>query len=476
MPSKKKKYNARFPAGRIKKIMQSDEEVGKVAQAVPIIISRTLELFVDSLLTKTLKITNSRNAKTLSTSHMKQCIMSEQRFDFLRELVRNIPDISVAEEAANYQEEDNQSSPEEQYPDSDTPYDLSMPSTSLRAGRQQQQQTISNGHNGGGPHATQVNAAHQPNEYQRNYLKRSMSSNPSSVIRHTTAMAQTNVDCLPAKLARSDSTPVPQQQQQQQQQLSTAASLTTVQHPRLKHQSYSMPTHMENSNNNNNNNNINNKPNTQTPLKTLRTPSQQTAIPAPIVNIDYCSKPVVKIDYSNLPLAGVTTSANTVAAPLSAPANIASTAFNFSAEPVINIDLSNIVASPTSAIPSMATISIGTPTLPPPPKLPAPTSASTCTAPSTLTTSSPSSSSLSSLLNKTKPLTAKTAVVEQQSRNSKAAMAEPFNSSTSSSSTTNTTKATALAAAVAAATTMTTTISATKSDSYLDMDEDYDNI
>ncbi|XP_023296939.2 dr1-associated corepressor homolog [Lucilia cuprina] len=469
MPSKKKKYNARFPAGRIKKIMQSDEEVGKVAQAVPIIISRTLELFVDSLLTKTLKITNSRNAKTLSTSHMKQCIMSEQRFDFLRELVRNIPDISVAEEAANYQEEDNQSSPEEQYPDSDTPYDLSMPSTSLRAGRQQQQQPISNGHNGGGHHATQVNAAHQPNEYQRNYLKRSMSSNPSSVIRHTTAMAQTNVDCLPAKLARSDSTPVPQQQQQQ---LSTAASLTTVQHPRLKHQSYSMPTHMENSNNNNNNN-INNKPNTQTPLKTLCTPSQQTAIPAPIVNIDYCSKPVVKIDYSNLPLVGVTTPANTVAAPLSAPANISSTAFNFSAEPVINIDLSNIVASPTSAIPSMATISIGTPTLPPPPKLPVPTSASTCTAPSTLTTSS--SSSLSSLLNKTKPLTAKTAVVEQQSRNSKAAMAEPFNSSTSSS-TTNTTKATALAAAVAAATTMTTTISATKSDSYLDMDEDYDNI
>ncbi|CAG9761228.1 unnamed protein product [Ceutorhynchus assimilis] len=46
MPSKKKKYNARFPAGifinlfqsRIKKIMQTDEEVGKVAQAVPVII------------------------------------------------------------------------------------------------------------------------------------------------------------------------------------------------------------------------------------------------------------------------------------------------------------------------------------------------------------------------------------------------------------------------------------------------------
>uniref|UniRef100_A0A182WE88 Transcription factor CBF/NF-Y/archaeal histone domain-containing protein n=1 Tax=Anopheles minimus TaxID=112268 RepID=A0A182WE88_9DIPT len=105
MPSKKKKYNARFPAGRIKKIMQTDEEVGKVAQAVPVIIyilfqiaPRTLELFVESLLTKTLKITNARNAKTLSPSHMKQCIISESRFDFLRDLVKNIPDIGINEE------------------------------------------------------------------------------------------------------------------------------------------------------------------------------------------------------------------------------------------------------------------------------------------------------------------------------------------------------------------------------------------
>ncbi|KAA0723988.1 Dr1-associated corepressor [Triplophysa tibetana] len=38
MPSKKKKYNSRFPPARIKKIMQTDEEIGKVAAAVPVII------------------------------------------------------------------------------------------------------------------------------------------------------------------------------------------------------------------------------------------------------------------------------------------------------------------------------------------------------------------------------------------------------------------------------------------------------
>ncbi len=52
---------------------------------------------MESLLNKTLRITNARNAKTLSPSHMKQCIMSETRFDFLKELVKNVPDINVDE-------------------------------------------------------------------------------------------------------------------------------------------------------------------------------------------------------------------------------------------------------------------------------------------------------------------------------------------------------------------------------------------
>ncbi|XP_071449875.1 uncharacterized protein NC2alpha [Hetaerina americana] len=94
MPSKKKKYNARFPPGRIKKIMQTDEDVGKVAQAVPVIISRALELFVESLLTKTMEITSAKNAKTLSPSHMKHCIFSESRFDFLKDLVKSLPDMA----------------------------------------------------------------------------------------------------------------------------------------------------------------------------------------------------------------------------------------------------------------------------------------------------------------------------------------------------------------------------------------------
>lgn len=88
--------------------MQADEEVGKIAQAVPVIISRTLELFVESLLTKASTITSSRNAKTLSTSHLKQCIQSEQRFDFLKDLVKTVPDMTTEESSVSAPTEDHQ--------------------------------------------------------------------------------------------------------------------------------------------------------------------------------------------------------------------------------------------------------------------------------------------------------------------------------------------------------------------------------
>ncbi|KAG1925045.1 dr1-associated corepressor isoform X2 [Pimephales promelas] len=73
--------------------MQTDEEIGKVAAAVPVIISRALELFLDSLLTKACHVTQSRNAKTMTTSHLKQCIELEQQFDFLKDLVASVPDM-----------------------------------------------------------------------------------------------------------------------------------------------------------------------------------------------------------------------------------------------------------------------------------------------------------------------------------------------------------------------------------------------
>nr|XP_042905250.1 dr1-associated corepressor isoform X2 [Parasteatoda tepidariorum] len=81
--------------------MQTDEDIGKVAAPVPVIISRALELFVESLVTKTSLITKSRNAKTLTSSHLKACVLADNNFKFLRDLVSSVPDVQGEEEQMN---------------------------------------------------------------------------------------------------------------------------------------------------------------------------------------------------------------------------------------------------------------------------------------------------------------------------------------------------------------------------------------
>nr|CAD1821966.1 unnamed protein product [Ananas comosus var. bracteatus] len=89
----RKKLDTRFPASRIKKIMQTDEDVGKIALAVPVLVSKALELFLQDLCDRTYSITLQRGLKTMSALHLKQCIHSFNAFDFLKDVVKKVPDI-----------------------------------------------------------------------------------------------------------------------------------------------------------------------------------------------------------------------------------------------------------------------------------------------------------------------------------------------------------------------------------------------
>lgn len=89
----RKKLDTRFPAARIKKIMQADEEVGKIAMATPVLISKALELFLQDLCNRTYDITLRRGAKTMNSHHLKECVRNHSVFDFLRETVSRVPDI-----------------------------------------------------------------------------------------------------------------------------------------------------------------------------------------------------------------------------------------------------------------------------------------------------------------------------------------------------------------------------------------------
>ncbi|KAE9976248.1 hypothetical protein BLS_007876 [Venturia inaequalis] len=82
----------KFPVARIKRIMQADEDVGKVAQVTPVAVSKALELFMISLVTKAVSEARARGSKRVTAAHLKQAVQKEEQFDFLTEIVSKVPD------------------------------------------------------------------------------------------------------------------------------------------------------------------------------------------------------------------------------------------------------------------------------------------------------------------------------------------------------------------------------------------------
>ncbi|KAF9442118.1 histone-fold-containing protein, partial [Macrolepiota fuliginosa MF-IS2] len=92
---KNKNKQTKFPVARIKKIMQKDEEVGKVAQATPIVISKALELFLGLLIDEASKVTTERGSKKVEAYHLKHAVDTTEMLDFLKEIVEAVPDPSA---------------------------------------------------------------------------------------------------------------------------------------------------------------------------------------------------------------------------------------------------------------------------------------------------------------------------------------------------------------------------------------------
>ncbi|KAJ5949315.1 hypothetical protein N7454_000899 [Penicillium verhagenii] len=82
----------KFPVARIKRIMQADEDVGKVAQVTPLAVSKALELFMISLVTKAAQEAKDRNSKRVTASHLKQAVAKDDVLDFLADIIAKVPD------------------------------------------------------------------------------------------------------------------------------------------------------------------------------------------------------------------------------------------------------------------------------------------------------------------------------------------------------------------------------------------------
>lgn len=82
----------KFPVARIKRIMQADEDVGKVAQVTPTAVSKALELFMISVVTKAANEAKAVSAKRVTASHLKQAVAKDDQFDFLQDIIQKVPD------------------------------------------------------------------------------------------------------------------------------------------------------------------------------------------------------------------------------------------------------------------------------------------------------------------------------------------------------------------------------------------------
>ncbi|GAB1738230.1 hypothetical protein NU219Hw_g2778t1 [Hortaea werneckii] len=118
-----------FPVARIKRIMQADEDVGKVAQVTPHVVSRALELFMIKLISasamqarggssnntsnnvpsiksegsgagSTASSANNKGPKRILAQHMKKAIQGDETLDFLADIAEKVPDAPSKQSAA----------------------------------------------------------------------------------------------------------------------------------------------------------------------------------------------------------------------------------------------------------------------------------------------------------------------------------------------------------------------------------------
>lgn len=80
----------KFPTARIKRIMQADEEVGKVAQQTPIAVGKALEMFMIQLVTKSADVAKDKGSKRVTASMLKQVVETDEQWDFLRDIVGRV--------------------------------------------------------------------------------------------------------------------------------------------------------------------------------------------------------------------------------------------------------------------------------------------------------------------------------------------------------------------------------------------------
>lgn len=109
------KLTTSFPVARIKRIMQADEDIGKVAQVTPTVVSRALELFMIKLISAAANQARgpaqagvTKAPRRVLAQHLKKAIVADEKFDFLGEIVQKVGDAPTKGKKDNGDEQDSE--------------------------------------------------------------------------------------------------------------------------------------------------------------------------------------------------------------------------------------------------------------------------------------------------------------------------------------------------------------------------------
>ncbi len=103
MAGREPKYRTRFPVSRIKKIMQADESVGKIAQTTPAVVSRAIELFLEGMV---LRAAAEDSTMRITPGALKRMVMAADEYDFLRGLFETVAEEKAAPRSGSAAESD----------------------------------------------------------------------------------------------------------------------------------------------------------------------------------------------------------------------------------------------------------------------------------------------------------------------------------------------------------------------------------
>lgn len=82
-----KRKKSVFPVSRLKKIMQTNDDVGKMSASVPFVASRAVELFLKDFVGLTLEeVQKKEGANRITINHIQRALGSDPKFEFLKDL------------------------------------------------------------------------------------------------------------------------------------------------------------------------------------------------------------------------------------------------------------------------------------------------------------------------------------------------------------------------------------------------------